>query len=89
MEESRHSKYTSSSSTSDSASSYYSDESESSSSSSRSPRYNDGSQVMSRSRLEALNILEEEDLTDIDKEMRGSTDEITVPITVCVLIMIR
>ncbi|XP_061389807.1 TWiK family of potassium channels protein 18 [Musca vetustissima] len=30
----------------------------------------------------------EEDFLEIDKEIRGSTDEITVPITVCVLIMI-
>ncbi|XP_073811198.1 potassium two pore domain channel sandman [Musca autumnalis] len=88
MEESRPSKYTSSSSTSDSASSYYSEESESSSSSSRSPRYNESSEGISRSRLEALNILDEEDFLEIDREIRGSTDEITVPITVCVLIMI-
>ncbi|XP_075166445.1 potassium two pore domain channel sandman [Haematobia irritans] len=86
MEESRHSKYTSSSSTSDSASSYYSEESESSSSSSRSPRNN--SRGLSRIDLEALNMFEDDDSTEVEKEIRGSTDEITVPLTVCVFIMI-
>lgn len=90
MENARRSKYTSSDSTTDSgASSYYSEESESSSSSSRSPSYGVNSRGLSRSGLEALEMLEEEDYSDIEQEIRGTTDEITVPLTVCVVIMIR
>ncbi|XP_059225079.1 TWiK family of potassium channels protein 12 [Stomoxys calcitrans] len=90
MEDARHSKYTSSSSTSDSASTYYSEESESSSSSSRSPRHEreGGDRGLSRIDLEALNMFEEDDSTEVEKEMKGNTDEITVPLTVCIFIMI-
>lgn len=82
MEESRRSKYdsaTSSSNSSDSAS-YYTDETESSSTSSRS---------RGRIRDEVLDLFDEDDDSDIEREIRGSTDEITVPLTVCVFIMIR
>ncbi|XP_037826370.1 TWiK family of potassium channels protein 12-like [Lucilia sericata] len=86
MEESRRSKYdscTSSSNSSESATSYYSEESETSSSSSRSlgrGRESNG--------LDMLDLFEDDDDSDIEREIKGSTDEITVPLTVCVFIMI-
>lgn len=87
MEESRCSKYdscTSSSNSSDSATSYYTDETGSSSTSSRSQ-----GRARDVNGLDMLGLFDEEDDSDIEREIRGSTDEITVPLTVCVFIMIR
>ena len=91
MEESRRSKYSSYSSStsnsSDSGNSYsYTDETESSTSSTRSDtsmeRHNNND-------LAILGLYDDENDSDIEREIRGSTDEITVPLTVCVFIMIR
>lgn len=86
LEEARRSKNSSNSSssyTSNSATSYFSDETDSSSTSSRSR----SDQRLGDDGLAALGLFESDD-SDIEREIKGSTDEITVPLTVCIFIMI-
>ncbi|CAD7013848.1 unnamed protein product [Ceratitis capitata] len=59
-----------------------------SSNSSSSSYYSEETETSTQS-MSALEIFEEENDSDIEREIRMNTDEITVPLMVCVIIMIR
>lgn len=68
-----------------SSSTTYSSNSNSSSNSSSSSDYTKSSEQTSS----VLDVPYSDSDSDIEREIRGSTDEITVPLTVCVFVMVR